>query len=98
VQDECLAFDDNLEFDTDHIRIEEGDRVFMAIAHPVNHQHFVCALSTVSRYLAEASAKNSMPKGFHEIVSTALHFYEDVFSEMAFNTLPQCKDETMPSN
>jgi hypothetical protein len=35
--------------------------------------------------------KNSMPKGFHRIVPTALHSYEDVFSETAFNTLPQCK-------
>jgi hypothetical protein len=30
-----------------------------------------------------------MPKGFHEIVPTALHSYEDVFSETAFDTLPQ---------
>jgi hypothetical protein len=82
-------FDDDLEFDADHIEIEEGDCVFMAIVHPVNPQHFVHASSTVSRRLAEASAKNSTPKGFHEIVPTALHSYEDVFSKTAFDTLPQ---------
>jgi hypothetical protein len=66
-QGECLAFDDDLEFDADHIGIEEGDGVFMAMVHLVNPQHFVCASSTVSGRLAEASAKNSMPKGFHEL-------------------------------
>jgi capsule polysaccharide modification protein KpsS len=88
VQGEGPAFDDNLEFDADHIEIE-GDRVFMAMVHPVDPQHFVRASSTVSRRLAEASTKNSTPKGFREIVPTALHSYEDVFSEMAFDTLPQ---------
>jgi hypothetical protein len=62
VQGECPAFDDDLEFDADHIKIEEGDCVFMAMVHPVNPQHFVRASSTVSGHLAEASAKNSMPK------------------------------------
>jgi hypothetical protein len=89
VQGECLAFDDDLEFDADHIEIEEGDRVFMAMVHPVDPQHLVRASSTVSKCLAKASTKNSMPKGFNEIVPTALHSYEDVFSETAFNTLPQ---------
>jgi hypothetical protein len=42
-------------------------------------------------HLAEAVAKNSMPKGFYKIIPTALHSYKDVFSEMAFDTLPQCQ-------
>jgi hypothetical protein len=91
VQGECPAFDDDLKFDADHIEIEEGDHVFMVMVHLVNPQHFICALSTVSGHLAEASTKDSMPKGFHEIVPTALHSYEDVFSETAFDTLPQCQ-------
>jgi hypothetical protein len=41
------------------------------------------------RCLAEAVAKNSKPKGFEDIMPTALHVYEDVFSEMVFDTLPQ---------
>jgi hypothetical protein len=89
VQGECPAFDDDLKFDTDHIEIKEGDRVYMAMVHPVDPQHFVCASSMVSRRLAKASAKNSMPKGFCEIIPTALHSYEDVFSETAFDPLPQ---------
>jgi hypothetical protein len=43
----------------------------------------------VSGYLAEASAQNSKPKGFQETMPTALHSYADVFSEMAFDALPQ---------
>jgi hypothetical protein len=86
-----LAFDDNLKFDADHIEIEEGDHVFMVMVHPVDPQHFLHASSTVSGRLAEASAKNSTPKGFHEIVPTALHSYEDVFRETAFDTVPQCQ-------
>jgi hypothetical protein len=89
VQGECSAFDDDLEFNADHIGIEEGDRVFMVIVHPVDPQHFVRASSMVSGHLAKASTKNSVLKGFHEIIPTALHSYEDVFSEIAFNALPQ---------
>jgi hypothetical protein len=64
----------------------------MAMVHPVNPYHFICALSIVSRYLAEASAKNSKPKGFYETVLMALHTYEDVLSEKDFDILPQhCK-------
>jgi hypothetical protein len=89
VQGESPALDDDLKFDADHIKIEECDHVFMVMVHPVDPQHFVRALSTVSRCLAEASAKDLTLKGFHEIIPTALHSYEDVFSETAFNTLPQ---------
>jgi hypothetical protein len=88
-QGEGPAFDDDFEFDADHIEIEEGDRIFMVMVHLVDLQHFIRASSMVSGRLAEASAKNSMPKGFHEIVPTALYSYEDVFSETAFDTLPQ---------
>jgi hypothetical protein len=62
----------------------------MAMVHLVDAHHFIHTLSTVSRRLAEASAKNSKPKGFHETVLMALHGYVDVFSETAFDTLPQC--------
>jgi hypothetical protein len=43
----------------------------------------------VSGCLAEASAKNSKPKGFEDIVPTLLHTYADVFSETAFDSLPE---------
>jgi hypothetical protein len=58
--------------------------------HLVDPHHFVHASSTVSGCLAEASAKNSKPKGFADIVLTFLHIYADVFSETAFNSLPEC--------
>jgi hypothetical protein len=61
----------------------------MAMAHLVDPHHFVCASSTVSRRLAEAFAKNSKPKDFHAIVLTSLHAYTDVFSETAFDSLPE---------
>jgi hypothetical protein len=59
------------------------------VVHPVNPHHFVRASSTVSGRLAEAFAKNSEPKGFEDIVLTSLHSYADVFSETAFDSLPE---------
>jgi hypothetical protein len=88
-QDTCLALDDNLDSDVDDITIEEGDHIFMTMVHPVNPHHFVCASSTVSGHLAEAFAKNSKLKDFHDIVPTSLHAYADVFSETAFDSLPE---------
>jgi hypothetical protein len=57
--------------------------------HLVDPQHFVHASSTVSRHLAEVFAKNSKPKDFHDIVPTSLHAYADIFSETAFDSLPE---------
>jgi hypothetical protein len=88
-QDTCLAFDDDLDGEVDDFT-EEGDRVFMAMVHPVNPHHFVRALSTVSGCPVEAFAKNSKPKGFEDIVPMTLHEYADVFSETTFNSLPKC--------
>jgi hypothetical protein len=83
-QDIGPAFDD--------IIIEEDDRVFMTMVHPVDPHHFVHASSMVSGRLAEASAKNSKPKGFEDTVPSTLHEYADIFSETAFNSLPErCK-------
>jgi hypothetical protein len=65
-QDTCLAFDDDLDSEVDddldsevdNFTIEEDDRIFMAMVHPVDPHHFVRASSTVSGRLEEASAKN----------------------------------------
>jgi hypothetical protein len=57
-QDTCLAFDDDLDSEVDDFIIEEDDRVFMTMVHPVDPHHFVRALSMVSGRLAEAFAKN----------------------------------------
>jgi hypothetical protein len=88
-QDTCLALDHDLDSDIDDVIIEEGDCVFMMMVHPVDPQHFVRASSTVSRRLAEAFAKNSKPKDFYDIVPMSLHTYADVFSETAFDSLPE---------
>jgi hypothetical protein len=88
-QDASPAFDDNLDSDVVDVAIEEDDRVFMMMVHPVDPQHFVRASSTVSGRLAEASAKNSKPRDLEDIVLTSLHAYADVFSETAFNSLPE---------
>jgi hypothetical protein len=40
-------------------------------------------------HLVEAFAKNSKPKDFEDIVLTSLHTYANVFSEMAFDSLPE---------
>jgi hypothetical protein len=39
----------------------------------------------------EASAKNSKPKCFEDTVLMSLHTYADVFSETAFDSLPECR-------
>jgi hypothetical protein len=81
--------DDDLDSEVDDFTIEEDDCVFMVMVHPVDPHHFVCALSTVSRRLAEAFSKNSKLKGFEDIVPTSLHTYANIFSEMAFDSLPE---------
>jgi hypothetical protein len=88
-QDTGPAFDDDLDSEVDDFTIEEDDRVFMMMVHPVDPQHFVRASSTVSRRLAEAFTKNLKSKGFHDIVPTSLHTYADIFSETAFDSLPE---------
>jgi hypothetical protein len=88
-QDTCPAFDDDLDSEVNDFTIEEDDCVFMTMVHPVDPHHYVCASSTVSRRLAEAFAKNSKPKGFEDIVLTALHEYASVFSETTFDSLPE---------
>jgi hypothetical protein len=61
----------------------------MAMVHPVDPHHFICASSTVSRRLAEASAQNSKPNCFEDTVPMSLHAYANVFSETAFDSLPE---------
>jgi hypothetical protein len=80
VQDTGPAFDDSLDSDVIDVTIEEDDCVFMTMVHLVDPHHVVRALSTVSRRLAEASAKNSKPKGFEDIVPTSLHAYANVIT------------------
>jgi hypothetical protein len=63
----------------------------MMMVHLVDPQHFVHASSTVSGHLAEAFANNSKPKDFQDIVPTSLHAYTNVFSETAFDSLPECR-------
>jgi hypothetical protein len=89
VWDTCLAFDDDLDSEVDDFTIKEDDRIFIMMVHPVNPPHFVHDSSTVSRCLAEAFAKNSKPKGFDNIVLMSLYTYANVFSETAFDSLPE---------
>jgi hypothetical protein len=91
-QDTCPAFDDDLDSEVDDFTIEEDDRVFIMMVHPVDPHHFVHASSMVSGRLAEAFAKNTKLKGFEDIVPMTLHEYADIFSETAFDSLPErCK-------
>jgi hypothetical protein len=66
-QDASLAFDDDLDSEVDDFTIEEDDRVFTAVVHPVDPHHFVRASSMVSGRLAEAFSKISEPKGFEDL-------------------------------
>jgi hypothetical protein len=90
-QDTCPAFDDDLDSEVNDFTIEEDDCIFMAMVHLVDPHHFICASSMVSRRLAEAFAKNSKPKSFEDIVLMTLHEYANIFSEAAFDSLPECR-------
>jgi hypothetical protein len=90
-QDTGPALDDDLDSDVDDVIIKEDDRVFMTMVHPVDPQHFVRASSTVSGCLAEVSTKNLKLKDFQDIAPTSLHAYADIFSETAFDSLPECR-------
>jgi hypothetical protein len=53
---------------------------------------FIRASSTTSQRLSEAFAKNSAsPKSFHESVPPAFYDFEDVFSKVFFDVLPDHK-------
>jgi hypothetical protein len=88
-QDIGLAFEDDLDSEVNNFTMEEDDRIFMVMVHPVDLHHFVHASSMVSGRLAEVFAKSSKPKGFEDIVLTSLHTYADIFSETAFDSLPE---------
>jgi hypothetical protein len=95
-QDTGLVIDDNLDSDVVDFTIEEDDRIFMTMVHPVNPHHFVCTSSMVSRCLAEASAKNSKPKCFEDTVLTSLHAYANVFSVQPLTPFQSAASGTMP--
>jgi hypothetical protein len=70
--------------------IEPGDRIFMTTVH--DPAEFIRASSTTSQCLSEAFTKNSAaPKSFHESVPPAFHDFEDVFSKVSFDVLPDRK-------
>jgi hypothetical protein len=89
----CLEVDASIK---PHICVANGIEVVQTHSHPpipVNPHHCVRASSTVSRCLAEASANNSKPKGFVDIVLMFLHTHANVFSETAFQSTT---NKTMP--
>jgi hypothetical protein len=70
--------------------IEPGDQIFMTTVY--NPAEFIRASSTTSQRLSETFAKNSTaPKTFHKSVPLAFHDFEDVFSKVSFDVLPDCK-------
>jgi transposase InsO family protein len=70
--------------------IELGDRVFMTTVH--DPAEFIRATATTSQRLAEAFTRNSAPpKSFRESVPSQFHDFEDVFSKVSFDALPDRK-------
>jgi transposase InsO family protein len=71
-------------------RIEPGDRVFMTTVY--DPAEFIRATATTSQRLAEAFTKNSAtPKSFPESVPSQFHDFEDIFSKVSFDALPDRK-------
>jgi hypothetical protein len=67
-----------------------SDRVFMTTVH--DPAEFIRATATTSQRPAKAFTWNSAPpKSFHESVPSQFHDFEDVFSKVSFDTLPDCK-------
>jgi hypothetical protein len=54
-QDTGPALDNDLDGEVDDLTIEEDDRVFMAMVHPVDPHHFIHTSSTVSGRLASSA-------------------------------------------
>jgi hypothetical protein len=70
-------------------KMEQEDRIFM-ISMP-KEDTFIQATTTTSQRLAEASLKHTPSKSFKETVPTYLHDFEDVFSKVSFDRLPDRK-------
>jgi hypothetical protein len=70
--------------------IEPGDHVFMTTVH--DPTEFIWATATTLQRLAEAFTRNSAPlKSFHKSIPSQFHDFEDVFSKVSFDTLPDRK-------
>jgi hypothetical protein len=70
--------------------IEPGDRIFMTTVR--DQAEFIRASATTSQRLSEAFATNSAnPKSFRDSVPPTFHDFEDVFSKVAFDALPDRK-------
>jgi RNase H-like domain found in reverse transcriptase/Reverse transcriptase (RNA-dependent DNA polymerase) len=70
--------------------IEPGDRIFMTTVR--DQAEFIRASATTSQRLSEAFAANSAnPKSFRDSVPPTFHDFEDVFSKVAFDALPDRK-------
>jgi len=69
--------------------IEKGDWVFMTIVHPEGHQ--IQATRNIFQRLAEGYHQNAQVKSFQDAVPNYLHEFKDVFSEEAYDKLPEWK-------
>jgi len=61
----------------------------MTIVHLEGHQ--IQATGNISQRLAEAYHWNAQMKSFQNMVPNYLHGFEDVFSEEAYDKLPEWK-------
>jgi hypothetical protein len=89
-----LAPDSDNDEDNDELYVGEdapkdGDHTFIATI-PCEAE-CIRAMSNVSQCLAEVFHKNSQPKSFAESVPTHFHNFEDLFSKLSFDQLPDWK-------
>ena len=77
--------------DEEDDELEDGDRVFMTVLQP--EAEFIRASSNISQRLTEAFDRNnaSKPQSFRDAVPDYLHEFEDVFSKVSFDALPEQK-------
>ena len=67
-------------------KLAVGDRIFSAALPPI-----ICATSTVSQRLAEASEKQRVKLGWKDVVPGPYHQFEKVFLKESFDELPEHK-------
>lgn len=80
--------DDNEGENGEELKVEEGDRVFVAFLHSEQH---IRATSTMSQKLAEESHKHDQKKSFEDYVPKHYYKFRNIFSKESFDRLPDRK-------
>ncbi|KAG5335126.1 hypothetical protein C0989_002347 [Termitomyces sp. Mn162] len=71
--------------------VEVGDWIYGTTLYLPLSTMEIWVSQTRSQQLAQVFAANPVPQKFQDIIPPYLHAFEDVFSKVLFNLLPECK-------